>query len=213
MTQPQNLNFLGWKGNKITTMDFHKVAEEKYPGTWFGDFHRADLHRCLYERTLELGGVVQCSSRVVDVKVDEEELTATVVLADGREETGDLVVGADGVFSGLRDLMLGRHDPAVKTGDLAYRVLLDTKEMLKDPDLEQLVKEPQVNYWLAPGAHAVNYVLRNGELFNMVLLVPDDIPDGGRATVDGDVEEMYALVKGWDIRYVSKAPIPDVKLT
>lgn len=207
MTQPRNLHFNGWKGNRLTTMDFHETAEKKYPGTWFGDFHRADLHRCLYDRVLELGGIVSCNSRVVDLTINDKDgdaATATAVMGDGREITADLIVAADGVFSGLRDLMLGRHDPPVKTGDLAYRVLLDTKEMLKYPDLAELVREPQVNYWLGPDAHAVNYVLRRGQLFNMVLLVPDDIPDGGKSTVDGDVEEMCSLVKGWDIRYVSK---------
>lgn len=205
VTQPRNLYFSGWKGNQITGMDFHRVVEEKYPGTWFGDFHRADLHRCLYERVLELGGAVRCHSRVVDVRVNVEDgdgVSATAVLANGKDEKGDLIVGADGVFSQLRDKMLGRHDPAIKTGDLAYRVLLNGSDMLKDPDLEHLVRDPQVNYWLAPGAHAVNYVLRKGELFNMVLLVPDDIPDGERSTVEGDVEEMCEHVKGWDIRYV-----------
>ena len=47
----------------------------------------------------------------------------------------------------------------------------------------------------------VNYVLRNGELFNMVLLVPDDIPEDSLAsTVEGNVEEMCALFKDWDPR-------------
>lgn len=48
----------------------------------------------------------------------------------------------------------------------------------------------------------MNYVLRNGELFNMVLLVPDDIPEESLAsTVEGNVEEMCSLFEGWDSRY------------
>ena len=48
----------------------------------------------------------------------------------------------------------------------------------------------------------VNYVLRQGELFNMVLLVPDDIPEESLAsTVEGNVQEMCALFEGWDPRY------------
>lgn len=45
----------------------------------------------------------------------------------------------------------------------------------------------------------VNYVLRNGELFNMVLLVPDDMP-AGATTLQGNVEEMRAFFKDWDPR-------------
>lgn len=47
----------------------------------------------------------------------------------------------------------------------------------------------------------VNYVLRGGELFNMVLLVPDDIPKESLAsTVEGSVKEMCSLFEGWDPR-------------
>jgi len=47
--------------------------------------------------------------------------------------------------------------------------------------------------------YIVNYVLRGGELFNMVLLVPDDMP-AGASTLEGNVEEMRALYKDWDPR-------------
>ena len=45
----------------------------------------------------------------------------------------------------------------------------------------------------------VNYVLRGGKQFNMVLLVPDDIPPG-QNVAPGNVEEMRALYKDWDPR-------------
>jgi salicylate hydroxylase len=46
----------------------------------------------------------------------------------------------------------------------------------------------------------VNYVLKGGKLFNMVLLVPDDMP-AGASTLEGNVEEMRNLFKDWDPRY------------
>lgn len=46
----------------------------------------------------------------------------------------------------------------------------------------------------------MNYVLRGGDLFNMVLLVPDDIPEAQASTIEGSVEEMCALFEGWDPR-------------
>ncbi|KAL2007214.1 hypothetical protein VTN00DRAFT_8652 [Thermoascus crustaceus] len=198
-TRPRKLNFFGWKGNLITSMDFQE-SEAKFPGTWYKDFHRANLQKCLINRVLELGGTITCNSRVVDIVVSEDGTTATAVTADGRRETADLVIGADGVFSKLTEILYGRPDPPTKTGDLAYRLLLSTKEMLKDPELANFVKEPQVNYWLGPDAHAVNYVLRGGKLFNMVLIVPDDIPEESRPTVEGNVEEMCSLFQGWDPR-------------
>jgi salicylate hydroxylase len=88
------------------------------------------------------------------VRVCGNGITAKVFAADGREWEGDLVIGADGVFGKLTEGLLGRSDPPVKTGDLAYRLLLSTEEMRKDPELAPFVDEPQVNYWLGPDAHA-----------------------------------------------------------
>lgn len=153
MTIPRVCNFLGWKGNHISSLDFH-ASESNYPGTWYRDFHRADLQRCLVDRALELGVRITCNARVADVTVCEDGTTATATTADGRQWVGDLVIGADGVFGKLTEGLLGRVDPPVKTGDLAYRLLLSTEEMKKDPDLVELVTDPQVNYWLGPDAHA-----------------------------------------------------------
>ena len=189
----------GWKGNLISSLDFLSTAAEKYPGTHFWDFHRANLHKCLLDRAVELGAKLQVNAKVVDVRCSDSGSTATVVLKDGRKQNGDLVIGADGVFSEIREIMLGHPDPPTPTGDLAYRLLLSTKEMLKDPELASFVTDPQVNYWMGPDAHAVNYVLRGGELFNMVLLVPDDMPHGA-TTIRGNVDEMRELYKDWDPR-------------
>ncbi len=136
----------------------------------------------------------------MDVRVNEARNQASVILHNGEELTGELVIGADGINSKIREILLGKEDPPTPTGDLAYRLLLSTSEILADPELASFVTAPQVNYWLGPDAHAVNYVLKGGKLFNMVLLVPDDIPADGASTLEGNVEEMRALYKDWDPR-------------
>ena len=40
----------------------------------------------------------------------------------------------------------------------------------------------------------MNYVLKGGDLFNMVLLMPDDMPDGVRIA-HGKIEELLVLFK------------------
>lgn len=192
---------LGWKGNKISDMNFHEY--EKELGTPFWDFHRANLHMGLLERAIELGAKLTTKTRVVDVEyetsADGQSTTGVAVCDDGRRYKADLIVGADGINSKCREILLGHEDPPMLTGDLAYRLLLNTSDMMKDPDLRGFVEDPQVNYWIGPDAHAVNYVLRGGKLFNMVLLVPDDMPAGAN-TLSGNVEEMRALYKDWDPR-------------
>lgn len=134
-------------------MDFAESAAQ-YPGRSYWDFHRANLHMCLLERMEQLGGKVECNSRALDVIVEGEGESATVVLADGRRVSADVVVGADGINSRMREVLVGKSEAPTPTGDLAYRLLLSTKEMLKDPELASFVTDPQVNYWMGPDAHA-----------------------------------------------------------
>ncbi|KAH7357369.1 FAD binding domain-containing protein [Pyrenochaeta sp. MPI-SDFR-AT-0127] len=201
VTTPRLCNMIGWKGNKISDMDFHEY--EKDTGTPFWDFHRANLHMGLLERAVELGAKLTVKARVEDVQYEEDVVNSTkiavAVCADGARYKADLVVGADGINSKCREILLGHEDPPLLTGDLAYRLLLNTSDMMKDPELRGFVEDPQVNYWIGPDAHAVNYVLRGGKLFNMVLLVPDDMPAGAN-TLAGNVDEMRELYKDWDPR-------------
>ncbi|KAF5548063.1 FAD binding domain-containing protein [Fusarium phyllophilum] len=198
-TKPRKCNFIGWKGNHLSEMDYHGYAAASggYP---FLDFHRATLHKALLYRAQELGAKIICGSKVLSYEIADDNSHATVVLEGGQTMKSDLVVGADGIASSLREQFLGRSDPPQLTGDLAYRLLLSTDEMRKDPDLRPFVEDPQVNYWVGPDKHAVNYVLKGGELFNMVLLVPDDIPLDSGNTLEGSIEEMRAHFADWDPR-------------
>ncbi|KAG5748253.1 hypothetical protein H9Q69_007416 [Fusarium xylarioides] len=198
-TKPRKCNFIGWKGNHLSEMDYHGYAAASggYP---FLDFHRATLHKALLERAQELGAKIVCGSKVMSYEIADDNSDATVFLEGGQTMKSDLVVGADGIASSLREQFLGRSDPPQLTGDLAYRLLLSTDEMRKDPELRPFVEDPQVNYWVGPDKHAVNYVLKGGELFNMVLLVPDDIPLDSGNTLEGSIEEMRAHFADWDPR-------------
>lgn len=210
-TKPSLCNFMGWKGNNLSVQDY--LAYTQASGAPFWDFYRMNLHKCLLDRAVELGATIVTNARATDFSVSEtaEGGTCTIHTLDGRTFAADLVVGADGINSKLREVFLGREDPPTPTGDLAYRLLLNTDKMRKDANLRPFVEEPQVNYWLGPDKHAVNYVLRGKAketdgylaephlLFNMVLLVPDDLPAGAN-TLEGNIDEMCAHFADWDPR-------------
>jgi salicylate hydroxylase len=71
--------------------------------------------------------------------------------------------------------------------------------MRKDADLAKLIEVPVINYWLGPQSHAVCYLLKGGELYNIVLICPDNLPEGV-ALQNADLEELHALFATWDPR-------------
>ncbi|KAL5046695.1 hypothetical protein BDW71DRAFT_207182 [Aspergillus fruticulosus] len=197
-SQTQTCNILSWKGSLISSMDFARTGNEH--GAPFNDFHRADLHAVLLRRALELGAAVYTNSDVTDIAFDVEKNTATVFIKGQEVQIADLIVGADGINSRCREILLGRPEPPHRTGDMAYRILLDAKDIRKtgDTELTKYLDEKAVNYWYGPGAHVVTYPLRSASQLNLVLLVPDNMPEEGPSTLQGYVDEMQGLFAGWD---------------
>lgn len=170
---------------------FDKNIRAKYPAP-FVDLHRVDLQQALFARAKQLGVTFHLGERVERIDFD----TTTIHTVSRATYTSDLIVAADGLWSRCRECFLGRKDEPLPTGDLAYRIVLST-EQIKDPELRKLVENPEVHFWVGPGAHAVAYSLRGGRMFNVVLLVPDNLPPGV-AREAGSVEEMRGLFGGWD---------------
>ncbi|KAK5634872.1 hypothetical protein RRF57_010585 [Xylaria bambusicola] len=169
--------------------------QEKMLHRWgapFWDIHRADLHTILVHRARALGITVEVGCEVSDVDFGQ----AIVMAQDGRTFHGDVILGADGLWSRTRDLMLNRKVSPKPTGDLAYRIVLDLKD-IQDPELKELVSNPSVNFWIGPKSHVVGYSVRQGLTYNLVLLRPDDLP-AGISRAAADVEEMRAAFKQWD---------------
>ena len=174
--------------------DFHVKTRRKY-GFPFIDMHRVDLQRLLYDRAIELGVDIRLGQRVASITHDRSRPTI-LLEADAAIEC-DLVVGADGLWSKCRESLLGTKDTPEPTGDLAFRIVLTLDQLQADKKLYDWVAEPQCHFWAGPDAHAVGYSVRRGEMFNLVLLCPDDLPPNVSKQT-GSVEEMRALFKGWD---------------
>ena len=125
--------------------------------------------------------------------------TATVNTVAGNQCNGDLIIAADGLWSRCRECFFGQKDELLPTGDLAYRIVLKA-DQIADPELKAWIENPQVHFWIGPGAHVVAYSMRGGSMFNVVLLVPDDLPEGV-ARQTGSVDEMKMLFADWDPMY------------
>ncbi|MDB5928927.1 MAG: monooxygenase, FAD-binding protein, partial [Polaromonas sp.] len=83
---------------------------------------------------------------------------------------GDVLIGADGLWSRVRQLMLGDRPPRA-TGHLAYRA------MVRQASLPEALRSQQVTAWLGPRLHVVQYPVRGGEWLNVVFIVQGKIVD------------------------------------
>jgi salicylate hydroxylase len=165
--------------------------QEMY-GAPFCDVHRADLQLSLVEKAKSLGVDFRLGEKVVAIDFERSVVTSE----SGREFHGDLVVGADGLWSRCRELFLQKSDKPTPTGDLAYRIIINSKDIPGD-DLREIVTNPAVNFWFGPGGHVVSYSVRSTDMFNIVFMYPDDLPaDVSRK--ESSIEEMRELFKSWD---------------
>ncbi|OAL57181.1 salicylate hydroxylase-like protein [Pyrenochaeta sp. DS3sAY3a] len=195
--EPVTITVHNYQGKVLAQENgFDKNMRRKY-GAPFSDCHRVDLQQALVKRAMELGVKVELNAKVLDLDFGSEKGTkATITTERAKEYAADLVVGADGLWSTCRSTFLGRKDPPLPTGDLAYRIVLDI-EQIEDEKLRNMVQNPACRFWAGPDAHVVAYSMRGGEMYNVVLLVPDDLEEGVARTA-GDLDEMRKLFVGWD---------------
>jgi salicylate hydroxylase len=183
-----------YKGQELNRQPMLPYCENAY-GAPYLHIHRADFHKVLV-KCAESHGI----KIVLNAHVNAVDFSApSVTLATGETINCDLVVAADGLKSKCRELYLGHADPPHNTGDLAYRILVKASDMKKDPELAKLTEVPMINYWMGPGAHAVCYLLKGGELYNIVLICPDNLPEGV-ALQDADLQELRDIFATWDTR-------------
>ncbi|KAI1414773.1 FAD/NAD(P)-binding domain-containing protein [Hypoxylon sp. FL1857] len=192
--EPISLAIRRYSGKALVfEKDFGRKIHEKY-GAPFVELHRIDFQTALYTRAKDLGVDFRFGMKITNVNFETGEITSQ----SGEKSRGDLVIAADGLWSLCRAQFLPKDFEGVPrpTGDLAYRVVI-TLNHIQDPELRELVSKPKCNIWIGPNSHVVGYSLRGGTEYNMVLLVPDDLPSGVSRQA-GSVEEMRALFKNWD---------------
>ena len=124
----------------------------------------------------------------------------SVIVDGGMRLSADLIIGADGLRSSMKTMVLGEAAESVPVGDSAYRALLPAKA-LEDLAFEDLDLKGNLNAYMGPDRHVVLYFVSQMQYLNVVVIVPDDVTseeENWRA--QGDVKKMRDLFVGWDWR-------------
>jgi salicylate hydroxylase len=186
--RPEAVEARGWRqGQVISRADLGAAAQARY-GFPYLHMHRADLISVL-------GGACRAEPRITlrtgaAVAACQDDGTSALTLESGERLQADLVVGADGLRSRVREALFGPEAPRF-TGQVAWRGLIPA-EKLKDAGIR-----PVASLWMGPGAHFVHYYVRGGTLVNFVGVVERDDWREESWSSRGEAEDLRRDFAGW----------------
>lgn len=167
-------------GEKIVRVPLGDLARATY-GFPYGVIFRADLHQVLLHACRAQPNVnLRTHTKVKSF--DQSADGVTVTLTDGETVHGSALIGADGMWSQIREAIVGDGKPRV-SGHIAYRAVL------KREDVPAHLWSDDVMLWGGEKTHLVHYPLRRGELFNLVAVFHSNRYDEGWDTF-GDTAEL-----------------------
>ena len=157
-------------GDRLTCIDLGAKFVETF-GYPYIVVHRGDLLHALHQACLATGMVRMEANRTV-TNVDERPESLMVQCVDGTRYDCDMVIGADGLWSALRKFVYD-DGPPISVGYVTFRGTVGIEQVSKEAGLEN------VQFWIGPDIHLVQYPIRRGELFNQAAVFRSNrLPDG-----------------------------------
>ena len=178
--------FRRWQDGRVLFSQRLGAECERLYGEHTYTAHRADLLAVLAAAVPEPG--VRLGTRCVAVRRRSDRVE--LAFADGSAATADVVVGADGLHSVVRDAVLTTGPPRF-SGTCAYRCLVPAAQA------PPFALRPVQTLWLGPGRHLVHYPISAGRYVNLVALTPADDYQVESWTAEGRIEDLRAEFAGW----------------
>lgn len=157
------------------------VTARQHFGFPYGLVHRADLHGVLLQ-ACSVSPLISLSASTKVVDFEDKGMHVSVQTHAGETHDGAALVGADGLWSRIRERLVGDGKPRV-SGHIAYRAVLPIASV---PDSDGT---NSMTLWAGPKTHLVHYPLRRGELYNLVAVFHSDRYEEGWDTY-GDPQEL-----------------------
>ena len=183
---PQAWTHRTWDtGGHLADLVFGETAEKQWGAPYFL-MHRGDLHAGLFE-------TVSPSRIAYEKKLDGLDRIGDGVrlrFADGTSAEADAVIGADGVHSRVREILLGAEKPKF-TGRVAHRTVYPARLLQGEPILT-------CTKWWGPDRHIVIYpVTPKADELYFVTSVPDPSWNVESWSAEGDMAEVRTAMTGF----------------
>lgn len=174
-------SFNGADGALTLRVPLADDVEAEY-GSPYLHVHRGDLHDVL----LAASGDVHLNHRVIDV--DGDAGRPVVVFHNGDRAPADVVIGADGVHSVVRQVLFGPME-ATFSGYVAYRGLVPAD---RAHDVPRIAAK-----WWGADRHLVHYWVSAGRELNFVAAVPEPTSDRESWAATGRTEDLLRALDGF----------------
>ena len=160
--------------------------------------HRGELHEIVFNYARNTLGIpIHLGQHVSQYFEDDEQ--AGIVLANGTRVTADLVIGADGVRSKARELVLGYVDKPKSSGYAVWRAWFPNDDMIRDPRTKEFCENGDTfNGWIGPDVHFLFSTIKGGKDCCWVLTHRDEHDIDESWSFPGKLEEVFAVLEGWD---------------
>ncbi|KAJ7062685.1 FAD/NAD-binding domain-containing protein [Mycena amicta] len=223
-SKPEGISFLRYStGERVGWTKWGAEMEAEYGAPYY-HIHRADLLSILHSLAAPYIHKLRLNTKVTSISFPASNLNPSVnvdtALADGTSLSStfsaDLVIGADGLHSVVRSLLLAsevkeKETKPIHTGYSAYRSVVPTEQIPKPSECEELIARREMISWMGPEKHVIGYSMRGGKEYNLVLVQRDKLNPNSEsghnrpATRDsynsqGLLKDMGAEFAGWDPR-------------
>lgn len=159
-------------GDEITRIPLDEAFRAHFRNP-YAVIHRGDLHGIFLRACADHPLIgLRTSAEVAGYRQDGASVTA--LLASGEAVSGRLLVGADGLWSRIRQQVVGDGAPRV-SGHTTYRSVIPTEDMPDD------LRWNAATLWAGPKCHIVHYPLKGWKAFNLVVTYHNDAasPEAG----------------------------------
>ena len=189
-------------GEAVADIALKEKFRRRY-GNPYAVFHRGQLHGVLLGAARANDLIKICPNSTVR-GYEQESSSVVALLENGSGEVrGAALIGCDGLWSNIRQRIVGDGPPRV-SGHSTYRSVISREDMPADLQINA------ATLWAGPKCHIVHYPLSDWKLFNLVVTYHNDAPEPvagvpveadevrrGFGSVTGRIRQLINCGKDW----------------